>query len=116
MIYERLILMRDLLAEDGSIYVHCDPRVNASMRNCCDEVFARERFINERVWKRSDAHNDAGQDADFCGKIHDIIYTFYGKNGNYFGMCFLALCLQQQSKSGIAMLKRKLADGTTRLI
>jgi len=32
MIYERLVLMRDLLAEDGSIYVHCDPRVNSIIR------------------------------------------------------------------------------------
>jgi adenine specific DNA methylase Mod len=33
MIYERLILMRDLLAEDGSIHVHCDWRVNSFIRN-----------------------------------------------------------------------------------
>jgi len=39
MIYERLILMRDLLAEDGSIYVHCDWRVNSYMRLVLDEIF-----------------------------------------------------------------------------
>ena len=37
MIYERLILMRDLLAEDGSIYVHCDWRVNSHIRLAMDE-------------------------------------------------------------------------------
>ena len=41
MIYERLILMRDLLAEDGSIYVHCDWRVNVSSAWMLDEVFGR---------------------------------------------------------------------------
>src|ERR1700704_3568072 len=39
MIYERLVLMRDLLAEDGSIYVHCDFRVNSFIRAILDEVF-----------------------------------------------------------------------------
>ena len=52
MIYERLILMRDLLAEDGSIYVHCDYRVNSFMRLALDEVFGRNGFVNELVWKR----------------------------------------------------------------
>ena len=52
MIYERLKLMNDLLAEDGSIYVHCDYRVNSYMRLILDEVFGKNNFINEIVWKR----------------------------------------------------------------
>ncbi len=50
MIYERLVLMRDLLAEEGSIYVHCDWRVNHHMRQVLDEVFGRENFLNEVIW------------------------------------------------------------------
>ncbi|MGE0882608.1 MAG: site-specific DNA-methyltransferase [Blastocatellales bacterium] len=50
MIYERLILMRDLLAEDGSIYVHCDWRVNHHLRQVLDEVFGRDNFLNEVIW------------------------------------------------------------------
>lgn len=50
MIYERLILMRDLLAEDGSIYVHCDWRVNSLIRNALDEVFGSEKFLNDIAW------------------------------------------------------------------
>ena len=50
MIYERLILMRDLLAEDGSIFVHCDWRVSAYMRLVLDEVFGQENFRNEIIW------------------------------------------------------------------
>lgn len=75
MIYERLVLMRDLLAEDGSIYVHCDPRVNAFIRGCCDEIFGRDRFLNEVIWRRAFAHNDPTR----CGNIHDIIY-YYSKS------------------------------------
>lgn len=52
MIYERLVLMRDLLAQDGSIYVHCDWRVNSMMRLVLDEVFGDKNLINEIVWKR----------------------------------------------------------------
>ncbi|MFH1893631.1 MAG: site-specific DNA-methyltransferase, partial [Candidatus Zixiibacteriota bacterium] len=52
MIYERLVLMRDLLAEDGSIYVHCDWRVNSLMRLVLDEVFGTNRFRSEVKWKR----------------------------------------------------------------
>jgi DNA modification methylase len=72
MIYERLILMRDLLAEDGSIYVHCDYRLDALIRLALDEIFGPEGFISEIVWKRSDAHADSGS----YGTIHDMIYYF----------------------------------------
>ena len=46
MIYERLILMRDLLAEDGSIYVHCDWRMVGYLRIVMDEVFGPDHFQN----------------------------------------------------------------------
>lgn len=72
MIYERLILMRDLLAEDGCIYLHCDTRVNAYVRLVLDEVFAKEHWINEIVWKRSDAHSDSGA----FGKVHDTLFLY----------------------------------------
>jgi len=53
MIYERLILMRDLLAEDGSIYVHCDWRMNSFIRIVLDEVFGKDAFSNSIVWHYS---------------------------------------------------------------
>jgi DNA modification methylase len=51
MIYERLVLMRDLLAEDGSIYVHCDWRLIGALRVIMEEVF--HHFENVISWKRS---------------------------------------------------------------
>jgi len=53
MIYERLKLMHDLLAEDGSIYVHCDWRVNSYMRLVLDEIFGKNNFRREIVWSLS---------------------------------------------------------------
>jgi DNA modification methylase len=50
MIYERLIIMRDLLSEDGTIYVHCDWRVVHHMREILDEVFGADHFLNEIIW------------------------------------------------------------------
>ena len=52
MMYERLVLMKELLSEKGSIYVHCDWRVNIYIRNLMDEVFGKEQFINDIIWRR----------------------------------------------------------------
>lgn len=52
MIYERLVLMRDLLAENGSIYVHCDWRVNSYIRLILDELFGKDNYRNEIYVKR----------------------------------------------------------------
>jgi len=51
MIYERLKIMHDLLAEDGSIYVHCDWRVNSYMRLILDEIFGKDNFQDEIIWE-----------------------------------------------------------------
>lgn len=57
MIDERLILMRDLMHEDGSIYGHCDWRVNSAVRLALDEIFGRTSLVNEIVWRRTQSHN-----------------------------------------------------------
>jgi len=53
MIYERLVLMRDLLANDGSIYVHCDWRVNHHLRQVLQEVFNENNFRADICWKKA---------------------------------------------------------------
>jgi hypothetical protein len=50
MISERLILMHDLLAENGAIYVHCDWRVSSYMRLILDEIFGARSFQREIIW------------------------------------------------------------------
>ena len=59
MIYERLILMRDLLSEDGSIYVHCDWHIGHSLKCTIDEVFGEGHFKNHISWKRSTPRGNA---------------------------------------------------------
>ena len=77
MIYERLVLMRDLLAEDGSIYVHCDWRLNAVIRLAMDEIFGADCFVNQIAWYYR-RWNIAGKS---FAKNWDSIF-FYTKNKN----------------------------------
>ncbi|MBI1747764.1 MAG: site-specific DNA-methyltransferase [Acidobacteria bacterium] len=77
MIYERLVLMRDLLAEDGSIYVHCDWRVNSLIRLVLDEVFGSTQLRNQLIWKRIYSHSDAKR----FGIVDDTLY-YYGKSAS----------------------------------
>lgn len=74
MIHERLSIMRDLLAEDGSIYVHCDWRVNGYLRLVLDEIFGKENFLNQITWKRQTSSGYKGK--NFLGKNHDDIFLF----------------------------------------
>ncbi|VUT24182.1 MAG: putative methyltransferase [Candidatus Methanolliviera sp. GoM_asphalt] len=60
--YERLVLMRDLLAENGSIYVHLDWHVGHYVKVMMDEIFGYENFRNDITWKRyHGAKNNAGR-------------------------------------------------------
>jgi DNA modification methylase len=76
MIYERLILMRDLLAEDGSVYVHMGWGVSHYVRAVLDEVFGKERAVNQIIWKRQTAHSDSGQGSQHLGRLHDVILLY----------------------------------------
>jgi len=76
MIYERLVLMRDLLAEDGSIYVHCDWRMEAYIRNVLEEVFGRDRFMNTLVWLRDSAAKGAKKTSKQWSREGDSIIVF----------------------------------------
>jgi adenine specific DNA methylase Mod len=82
MMYPRFQLMKRLLSNIGSIYVHIDSNTSHYMKVILDEVFGAKNFINEIVWKRADSHNDSGQGAKFYGRIHDCILV-YSKSDTY---------------------------------
>ncbi|MGI9251204.1 MAG: site-specific DNA-methyltransferase [Pseudohongiellaceae bacterium] len=81
MIYERLALMRDLLAEDGSIYVHCDWRVNSYMRLVLDEIFGPSNYRNEIRWKRQPVRGAKATSNQFA-RNSDVI-LFYNKSQHW---------------------------------
>ena len=78
MIYERLTLMRDLLTEDGSIYVHCDWHIGHSMKLVIDEIFGVNSFKNHISWKRSTPRGNANRRYP---ELTDFI-LFYTKTEN----------------------------------
>jgi site-specific DNA-methyltransferase (adenine-specific)/adenine-specific DNA-methyltransferase len=81
MIYERLVLMRDLMHPEGSIYVHCDWRVNSLIRLTLDEIFGSENFFNQLCWRRTTAHGDAKQGARRFDIVDDTILCYARHNG-----------------------------------
>lgn len=71
-IFDRVVLLKELLAPNGSIYVHVGVDVNHYVRCILEEVFGKSGLINEIVWRKSFAHNDPSK----CGNIHDSIFYF----------------------------------------
>ncbi|HEV7671927.1 MAG TPA: site-specific DNA-methyltransferase [Thermoanaerobaculia bacterium] len=78
MIYERLVLMRDLLADQGSIYVHCDWRVSGYLRLILDEIFGKKALRNHILW----LYSGGGVPTTEMPKKHDDIF-WYSKGSNW---------------------------------
>ncbi|PIR12769.1 site-specific DNA-methyltransferase, partial [Candidatus Falkowbacteria bacterium CG11_big_fil_rev_8_21_14_0_20_39_10] len=78
MMYERLKLMHDLLADDGSMYIHCDWRVNSYLKLVLDEVFGKDNFQREIIWS-FDTKSGYKTIAENYIRSHDTI-LFYAKD------------------------------------
>jgi len=79
MLYERLKFMHELLADDGSIFVHCDWRVAAHLKLILDEIFGYENIRNTITWQSSSgARGVSGGENKFVRTNNSIF--FYGKN------------------------------------
>ncbi|MDP3726721.1 MAG: DNA methyltransferase [bacterium] len=74
--YERLLLMRELLSDTGSIYLHCDWHKGAFLRLIMDEVFGEYNFQNEIIWHYKSFH---GQVQSYFPRKHDTV-LFYKKS------------------------------------
>jgi adenine specific DNA methylase Mod len=81
MIYERLVLMKDLLSDDGSIYVHCDWRVNGYLRLVLDEILGSQFFRNDITWKRQPPRGARAKSSQFARSSDKIL--FYTKKNSY---------------------------------
>jgi DNA modification methylase len=92
MIYEGLVLMRDLLVDDGSIFVHCDWRVNSYIRLVLDEVFGKSFYKldevfgksfykNELRWKRQPPRGAKAISKQYARSSDSILY--YTRNSSY---------------------------------
>lgn len=73
--YERLILIRELMADNGSIYLHCDWHKSYYLKIILDEIFGQQNFRNEITWVRTASHNDTNNK---FSRVKDSI-LFYSK-------------------------------------
>ena len=76
MIYSRLMLARNLLTEDGVIFISIDDNEQENLKKCCDEVFGGQNFVAQLVWERAYAPKN---DARFISNSHDYV-LMYAKN------------------------------------
>ena len=79
--YERIILIRELLSDSGILFLECDPTRSHYLKIILDEVFGQDNFVNQVVWKRTFSHGNMKQGAKHLGRIQDIIFM-YRKSSN----------------------------------
>lgn len=75
---KRLIVAREILADDGSIYVHLDQKMSHYVKILMDEIFGKQNFINEVIWNYKGTTNSKNMFA----RKHDVIFLF-SKTQNY---------------------------------
>lgn len=80
MIVPRLCLMRELLSNRGSIYVHLDWHIGDYVKIALDDIFGKDSFLNEVIWKRIYSHSDA----DRFGIVHDGLLLYSKSDGKIF--------------------------------
>lgn len=76
--YERLVMLRELLSDTGCIYLHCDWHKSHYLRMLMDEIFGPDKFVNEVVWH----YSGAGTPKGCWAKRHDNLFL-YSKTSNY---------------------------------
>ena len=77
--YERLILMRELLSDTGSIYLHCDTKRSHFLKIIMDEIYGANNFRNEIIWKRSAIATNVNTQ---WRNSHDIMFFYTKSNIN----------------------------------
>ncbi|MCY7340297.1 MAG: site-specific DNA-methyltransferase [Pseudonocardia sp.] len=76
MLYQRLVALKELLSERGSIFLHLAPNVSHLARVLLDEIFGAENFRAEIIWQRTTAHSDGKQGGRKFGPVHDTLACF----------------------------------------
>lgn len=118
MIYERLILMRDLLHEEGSVYVHIGSRVSHLVRQAAEDIFGRENSRAELIWKRTSAHANVTNN---YGAVHDTVlfltkgdrWTWNQQHADY-DKAYVDLFFDQVDETGRRYARRDLTASMTR--
>ena len=78
--YARLLLARDILTDDGVIFISIDDNEQANLKLLCDDVFGEENFVEEIIWRKK---SGGGQQDDFFVTEHDYIICFARKKPSF---------------------------------
>jgi site-specific DNA-methyltransferase (adenine-specific)/adenine-specific DNA-methyltransferase len=78
---KRLILLREILADDGVLYIHIDQKKGHYIKAILDEIFGEHNYQNEIVWRRTRATHS---DATYFGKVHDTIFLYSKSDYSFF--------------------------------
>lgn len=78
--YERLIIMRDLLSDSGVLYLHCDWHKSHQLKIILDEIFGMNHFRNEIIW----SYSTLGRPNDRFAQKHDTIFAYGKTNSTFF--------------------------------
>lgn len=73
MIYPRLKVARDLLSDDGVIFISIDDNEVENLRKICDEIFGEQNFISQLIWERAYSPKN---DAKYISNSHDYILMY----------------------------------------
>ena len=73
MLYPRLKLAKDLLSDDGVIFISIDDNEQENLKKCCDEVFGSQNFVAQLVWERAFSPKN---DARFVSNSHDYVLMY----------------------------------------
>jgi adenine specific DNA methylase Mod len=87
----RLVELHKVLKSTGSLYLHCDPTASHYLKIVLDTIFDPKNFVNEIVWKRSDAHSDSKQGSKHFGRVHDILLYYTKSDNSCFNQQYLPL-------------------------
>jgi DNA modification methylase len=87
----RCVELARVLKKTGSFYYHCDWHASHYVKVMLDQIFGENNFVNEIVWKRSDAKSDVGQGAKHFGRVHDSIFYYAGSDTYTFNAQFTPL-------------------------
>ena len=104
MMHDRIVLIRDLLSEKGSLYIHLDFRVVHYIKEITDEIFGKDNFFNEIIW----CYSEREISKKFYNRKHDTI-LFYAKNSNNDSRPFNCYDITEEY-SELSILKYTLED------
>ena len=71
--YERFTLLRELLSDHGTIYVHCDYHKSHHLRLLLDDIFGCDNYVNEVIWKKTTAPK---AQSNQYSNVHDTIFVY----------------------------------------